>query len=121
MTSKTGRIPAGWEWRSGGRHNGYYRHDGYALNQCQWRKPAIWTVVADKEKQTAAVRCNWTYYVNNDGVYSRCPATLTIVGDTLKVDKGPWKITPQPDETPLLAAIRWVRQQENAAQQLGSK
>lgn len=120
MTAETGRFPAGWQWESG-RYNGHYRHDGYALNRCQWLKPAIWTVATNEETQTAAVRCYWDHFINSDGKYSRCPAKLAIVGDTLSVEKGPWKITPQPDETPLLAGIRWVQQQENAAIRLGSK
>ena len=121
MTTKTVGLPAGWKYVPVPPRRGYYRHDGCALNRCRWLKPAIWTVSTDEEKQTAVVRCFWHYYTQNGHSYRHEAATLTIVGDTMAVGEGPWKITPQPDETPLLAAIRWVQHQENAAQQLGSK
>lgn len=123
MTSKKDRdkIPAGWEWKSGGRRCGYYRREGHAMNGCQWLRPVIWTVSANEEKQSADVRCNWAYYVNNDGKYSHVSSTLTIVGDSLKVEEGPWEIKPRRGESPILAGIRWVEQQENAAEKLGSK
>lgn len=115
------KIPVGWKYVPVFSRCGYYRHDGCALNRCQWVKPAIWTVATDEEKQSAAVRCYWTYYTQNGRSYRHEAATPTIVGETMTVEKGPWKIAPQPDETPLLAGVRWVQQQENAAQQLGSK
>ena len=123
MTSKKDRdkITAGWEWHSGGQHAGYWRRNGIAMNRCQWLKPVIWTITTNEEKQTATVRCNLTYYVNNDDRYSHVSATLTIVGDSLTVEEGPWQIKPRRGENPALAGIRWVQQQENAAKQYGSK
>lgn len=114
------RIPVGWEWESG-RASGHYTHHGYAMNSKQWLKPAIWTVNVDEKKRVARVRCYWGYYVNNNSdAYSHVSAALTIVGDSLTVEKGPWEIPSRPGETPLSAGIRWVQQQENAAKQLGS-
>lgn len=123
MTSQKDRdkIPAEWEWKSGGRRCGYYRREGIAMNRCQWLRPVIWTITTNEEKQTATVRCNWTYYVNNDDRYSHVSATLTIVRDALTVEEGPWQVKPRRGESPALAGIRWVGQQENAARQYGSK
>lgn len=124
MTSKKDRnkIPRDWEYVPVFSRRGYYRHNGIAMNRCQWLKPAIWTVATDEKRQSATVRCYWTYYVNNkDDAYSHVPATLTIVGDTLKVEKGPWEIYRRPGKTLFMAGIRWVEQQENAAKQYGSR
>ena len=115
------KIPAGWEYVPVFSRRGYYRHDGYALNQCQWRKPAIWTVATDEKKRTADIRCCWTCYTDNGKGYRLEAATLTIVGDTMTVEKGPWEVKPRREESPILAGIRWVQQQENAAIRLGSK
>ena len=121
-TKKDGnKIPSGWGYVPVFSRRGYYRHDGYALNQCRWLKPAIWTVATNEKKQTADIRCYWTYHTDNGKGYRLEAATLTVVGDTMTVERGPFKITPQPDETPLLAGVRWVQQQENAAIRLGSK
>lgn len=123
MTSKKDRdkVPADWTYVSVFTGRGYYRHEGVAMNRCQWIRPAIWTVATNEEKQTAVVKCNWTYYINNDGKYSHVSATLTIVRDALTVEKGPWQIKPRPGESPILAGIRWVQQQENVAEKFGSK
>lgn len=123
MTSKKdGRgIPRGWTYVPVFSRRGYYRHDGIALNRCQWIKPAIWTVATDEKQQTATIRCYWTYCTDNGKGYRHEAATLTIVGETLSVEKGPWRIQPRAGENPLLAGIRWVQQQENAAKQYGSK
>lgn len=100
---------------------GYYRHNGHAMNRCQWLKPAIWTVATDEKQQTATIRCYWTYFVDSGKGYRLETATLTIVGDSLTVEKGPWQIKPRRGENPALAGIRWVQQQENAAKKLGSR
>lgn len=123
MTSKKdGRgIPRGWKYVPVFSRKGYYRHDGYALNRCQWIKHAIWTVATDEKQQTATIRCYWAYYVDSGKGYHLGTATLTIAGETLSVEKGPWRIQPRAGENPLLAGIRWVQQQENAAKQYGSR
>lgn len=123
MTSKKDvkKIPRDWTYVPVFSRRGYYRHDSIAMNRCQWIKPAIWTVAADEKQQTATIRCYWTYYVDNGKGYRLEAAILTIAGETLTVEKGPWQIQPRPGENPLLAGIRWVRQQEKAAKKLGSK
>lgn len=123
MTSKKDvkKIPRGWEYVPVFSRRGSYRHDGVALNRCQWIKHAIWTVATDEKQQTATVRCYWTYYVDSGKGYRLETATLTIVGDRLTVEKGPWRIQPRAGENPLLAGIRWVQQQEKAAKKHGSK
>lgn len=123
MTSKkdANKIPAGWEYVPVFSRKGYYRHDGVALNRCGWLKYAIWDVATDEKRQTATIRCYWTYYTDNGKGYRLEKATLTIVGETLSVEKGPWDIQPRAGETPLLAGIRWVQRQENAAKKYGSR
>ena len=123
MTRKkdANRIPRGWAYVPVFSCKGCYRHDGVALNRCGWLKHAIWDVATDEKQQTATIHCYWTYYVDSGKGYRLETATLTIAGETLSVEKGPWRIQPRAGENPLLAGIRWVQQQENAARQYGSK
>lgn len=120
MTSKKG-IPRGWTWENG-RGTGHLRHDGVAMNRCQWIKPVVWHVTTNEQQQTAKVRCYWAYYVANGKGDRLEAATLTIArGSKLNVEGGPWQVNPRAGENPLLAAIRWVRQQEKAAKKHGSR
>lgn len=108
------KIPNDWTVERG-KYGYHAKHSGVAMNRCQWQVPGHWTV--DTVEQSGKVRAHFFRDFRPTGEQ----APITIVGKTLTVTSGFQKVEPQPDETPLLAGVRWVKQQENAAQQLGSK
>lgn len=108
------KIPTGWTVERG-KYGYHAKHSGVAMNRCQWQIRGFWTV--DTVEQSGKVRAHFFRDFHPTGEQ----APITIVGEKQTVTEGFQTVTPQPDETPLLAGVLWVQQQENAARQLGSK